>query len=90
MSVELCDDLIAESKSSGSDGSDQWAWKWGSAQIANAKVHPLRWVCRRSDKAKTLAVEFNHHKRLKVGENWVKIKAWRHLALKMRWLSYQK
>ncbi len=71
--IELCDDLIAESKSSGSDGSDtNERENWAARKLPTPKEirsHLDEYVIGQDKAKKTLAVAvYNHYKRLKVSE----------------------
>lgn len=71
--IELCDDLIAESKSSGSDGSDtDERENWAARKLPTPKEirsHLDEYVIGQDKAKKTLAVAvYNHYKRLKVSE----------------------
>lgn len=72
--IELCDDLIAESKSSGSDGSDtNERENWAARKLPTPKEirsHLDEYVIGQDKAKKTLAVAvYNHYKRLKVSED---------------------
>lgn len=71
--IELCDDLIAESKSLGSDGSDtNERENWAARKLPTPKEirsHLDEYVIGQDKAKKTLAVAvYNHYKRLKVSE----------------------
>ena len=78
--IELCDDLIAESKSLGSDGSDtNERENWAARKLPTPKEirsHLDEYVIGQDKAKKTLAVAvYNHYKRLKVSEKLSEDKA---------------
>ncbi|MFP6811766.1 MAG: ATP-dependent protease ATP-binding subunit ClpX [Moraxella sp.] len=78
--IELCDDLIAESKSSGSDDSDtNERENWAARKLPTPKEirsHLDEYVIGQDKAKKTLAVAvYNHYKRLKVSEKLSEDKA---------------